>query len=308
MHTLDLIGATPLVEISSKLNTGYAQVLAKVEFFNPAGSVKDRVALSMIEAAERRGDLKPGSVVIEPTSGNTGVGLAMVSAVKGYKLILVMPESMSIERRRLAMAYGAKIVLTEASKGMKGSIDKANELKRSIPGSIVLQQFENQANPECHYRTTGPEIWQAASGKVDIFVAAVGTGGTFSGTGRYLKEQNPNIRLYAVEPKESAVLSGEEPNLHKIQGIGAGFIPKIMDISLMDGAIKVSYEESLLAARNLALTEGIFAGLSSGAALSAALRLSENQENKGKTIVTILPDTGQRYLSSGIVGDEISIS
>lgn len=308
MHTLDLIGATPLVEISSKLNTGYAQVLAKVEFFNPAGSVKDRVALSMIETAERRGDLKPGSVIIEPTSGNTGVGLAMVSAVKGYKLILVMPESMSIERRRLAMAYGAKIVLTEASKGMKGSIDKANELKRSIPGSIVLQQFENQANPECHYRTTGPEIWQAASGKVDIFVAAVGTGGTFSGTGRYLKEQNPNIKLYAVEPKESAVLSGEEPNLHKIQGIGAGFIPKIMDVSLMDGAIKVSYEESLLAARNLALTEGIFAGLSSGAALSAALRLSENQENKGKTIVTILPDTGQRYLSSGIVGDEISIS
>ncbi|MBO5642395.1 MAG: cysteine synthase A [Kiritimatiellae bacterium] len=304
MHILKLIGATPLIEISPKLNAGYARVLAKIEFFNPGGSVKDRVALSMIEAAEAGGKLQPGSVIIEPTSGNTGVGLAMVSAVKGYKLILVMPESMSIERRRLAMAYGAKIVLTESSKGMKGSIDKANELNRSIEGSVVLQQFENPANPESHYLTTGPEIWSGVSGKVDIFVAAVGTGGTFSGTGKYLKEQNPNIKLYAVEPEESAVLSGRQPGLHKIQGIGAGFIPKTMDVSLMDGVIKVSYERALLTARSLASREGIFAGISSGAALAAALSLSENPENKGKTIVTILPDTGERYLSSGIVAEE----
>lgn len=297
-NIIETIGNTPLVEISKKLNTGGAKVLAKVESFNPGGSAKDRIALEMVEAAERNGTLKLGATIIEPTSGNTGVGLALVSAIKGYHLILVMPDTMSIERRRLAASYGAEIVLTPGELGMKGSIDKANELKESTPNSVILQQFENPANPEAHYKTTGPEIWSDTDGNIDIFVATVGTGGTITGTGKFLKEKNPDIRIVAVEPDTSAVLSGGRPGLHKIQGIGAGFIPKVLDTSLLDEVMPASAEDSAAAARTVAAEEGILVGISSGAALWSALELSKRPENTGKTIVVILPDTGERYLST----------
>jgi cysteine synthase A len=297
-NILQTIGGSPLVEISNKLNQGKARILAKVEFFNPGGSVKDRVALSMVETAEKSGKLKPGATIIEPTSGNTGVGLALVSAVKGYHLILTMPETMSIERRKLAAAYGAEIVLTPGGEGMKGSIDKAEELHKSIPDSIILQQFENSANPYYHYRTTGPEIWDATNGNIAAFVAGVGTGGTITGTGRYLKEKNPDIKIVAIEPDTSAVLSGEEPGVHKLQGIGAGFIPKVMDKSILDEIIKVSADNAGNTARAVATNEGMLVGISSGASLWAALELAKRDEFEGETIVALLPDTGERYLST----------
>lgn len=295
---LETIGATPLVEVSPRMNKGGARVLAKVEFFNPGGSVKDRVAAKMVESAERDGTLKPGATIIEPTSGNTGVGLALVAAVKGYHLILTMPETMSVERRKLAAAYGAEIVLTPGAEGMQGAIDKANELKATIPGAVILQQFENAANPLSHRNSTGPEIWQDAEGKIDAFVAGVGTGGTLSGVGRYLKDKNPGIKVFAVEPDASAVLSGGEPGVHKLQGIGAGFVPKTLDVSVYDEVIKVSAEDAGRCARDLAAKEGLLVGISSGAACYAALALSSKPEWNGKTIVVLLPDTGERYLST----------
>lgn len=299
---LATIGKTKLVEISFRLNPGKGRILAKTESFNPGGSAKDRVAAAMIEAAEKSGALKKGATIIEPTSGNTGVGLALVSAVKGYRLILTMPETMSIERRRLAAAYGAEIVLTEADKGMGGAIRKAEELKASIPGSVILQQFENEANPDSHYRSTGPEIWQDAGGAVDALVAGVGTGGTITGAGRFLKEQNPHLKIVAVEPEESAVLSGGKPGLHKLQGIGAGFIPKILDVSILDEVVRVSADNAFATARALAEKEGILAGISSGAAMWAALKLADRSDFEGKTIAVVLPDTGERYLSSSLFG------
>jgi cysteine synthase A len=295
---LETIGATPLVEVSPRMNKGGARVLAKVEFFNPGGSVKDRVAAKMVESAERDGTLKPGATIIEPTSGNTGVGLALVAAVKGYHLILTMPDTMSIERRKLAAEYGAEIVLTPGAEGMQGAIDKANELKATIPGAVILQQFENAANPLSHRDSTGPEIWQDAEGKIDAFVAGVGTGGTLSGVGRYLKDKNPGIKVFAVEPDASAVLSGGEPGVHKLQGIGAGFVPKTLDVSVYDEVIKVSAEDAGQCARDLAAKEGLLVGISSGAACYAALALSSKPEWSGKTIVVLLPDTGERYLST----------
>ena len=295
---LQTIGGSPLVEISGKLNKGKARVLAKVEFFNPGGSVKDRIALAMVETAEKSGKLKPGATIIEPTSGNTGVGLALVAAVRGYHLILTMPETMSIERRKLAAAYGAEIVLTPGAAGMKGAIEKAEELRDSISGSVILQQFENPANPYFHYLTTGPEIWDATGGELAAFVAGVGTGGTITGTGRFLKEKNPDIKIVAVEPDTSAVLSGGEPGMHKLQGIGAGFVPKVMDVSVLDEVVKVSAEDAGSTARATAANEGMLVGISSGAALWAAIELSKRPEFEGKTIVALLPDTGERYLST----------
>jgi cysteine synthase A len=295
---LEKIGNSPLIEISSKLNESKARIVAKVEFFNPGGSVKDRIALAMIEDAEKSGSLKVGGTIIEPTSGNTGVGLALVSAVRGYKLILTMPETMSIERRKLAAAFGAEIVLTSGEEGMKGAIAKAGELHNTIPNSVILQQFENPANPEFHYRSTGPEIWSATGGEIAAFVACVGTGGTITGTGKFLKEQNPSIKIVAVEPDSSAVLSGKNPGPHKIQGIGAGFIPKVLDISVLDEIISVSAENAGAAARSAAEKDGLLVGISSGAALYAALELAKRKEFAGKTIVTLLPDTGERYLST----------
>ena len=294
---LEEIGKTPLVEISNKLNKGGARVLAKVEFFNPGGSAKDRIALAMVEDAEKRGLLKPGSTIVEPTSGNTGVGLALVSALKGYHLVLTMPETMSIERRRLAAAYGAEIVLTPGTDGMKGAIDKANEIA-STRGGIILQQFENPANAEAHYRTTGPEVWADTDGAVDAFVAGVGTGGTLTGTGRYLREKKPSVALYAVEPDTSPVLSQGKAGPHKLQGIGAGFVPKVLDTSLITKVIPVSAEDAGRVARAAAAQEGLLVGISSGAALHAALELAKTREYKGKTIVVLLPDTGERYLST----------
>ena len=301
-NILQTTGGSPLVEISRKLNKGKARILAKVEYFNPGGSVKDRVALSMIEAAEKDGTLKPGATIIEPTSGNTGVGLALVAAVKGYKLILTMPETMSIERRRLAAAYGAEIVLTPGDTGMKGSIEKAEEIRNSTPNAVILQQFENPANPDCHYRTTGPEIWDATGGEIAAFVAGVGTGGTFTGTGRFLTEKNPEIQLFAVEPDTSPVLSGGQPGPHMLQGIGAGFIPKVMDASLITETVKVTADDAGSTARALATEEGMLVGISSGAALWAALELSKRPAFEGRTIVAILPDTGERYLSTWLFG------
>ena len=301
-NILETMGRTPLVEISSKLNKGGAKVLAKIEFFNPGGSVKDRVAAAMVEAAEKAGTLKSGAAIIEPTSGNTGVGLALISAVKGYRLILTMPETMSVERRALAAAYGAEIVLTPGADGMKGAIAKAEALRDSIPGAVILQQFENPANPECHYRTTGPEIWEAAGGEIAAFVAGVGTGGTITGTGRYLREKNPEIKIVAVEPDTSSVISGGKPGPHKLQGIGAGFIPKILDVSLLSEVVRVSAENAGETARAAAAREGILVGISSGAALWAALELSKRREFAGKTIVALLPDTGERYLSTWLYG------
>jgi len=297
-NILEKVGGTPLVEISGKLNKGGAKVLAKVEFFNPGGSVKDRIALAMVEAAEKDGVLKPGATIIEPTSGNTGVGLALVSAVKGYHLILTMPETMSIERRKLAAAYGAEIVLTPGSAGMKGAIAKANELRDATPGAVILQQFENPANPAKHEATTGPEIWADTDGEVAAFVAGVGTGGTLSGVGRYLKSKNPAVKVFAVEPDTSPVLSEGKAGPHKIQGIGAGFVPKTLDTGVFDEVITASAENAGATARAAAANEGLLVGISSGAALWAALELSKRPEFAGKTIVALLPDTGERYLST----------
>ena len=297
-NILEKVGGTPLVEISSKLNKGGAKVLAKVEFFNPGGSVKDRIALAMVETAEKDGVLKPGATIIEPTSGNTGVGLALVSAVKGYHLILTMPETMSIERRKLAAAYGAEIVLTPGSAGMKGAIAKANELRDATPGAVILQQFENPANPDFHYRTTGPEVWDGTNGEVAAFVAGVGTGGTLSGVGHYLKSKNLAVKVFAVEPDTSPVLSEGKAGPHKIQGIGAGFVPKTLDTGVFDEVIKASADNAGATARAAAANEGLLVGISSGAALWAALELSKRPEFAGKTIVALLPDTGERYLST----------
>ncbi len=294
---LERVGNTPLVRIN-RLNRGGAEVDVKVEYFNPGSSVKDRIALGMIEAAEKQGLLKPGASIIEPTSGNTGIGLALVSAIKGYHLILTMPETMSIERRKLAAAYGAEIVLTDGAKGMKGAIEKALELQKALPGSFIPQQFENPANPEYHRTHTGPEIWRDTDGKVDAFVAGVGTGGTLTGVGEYLRSRNPSIKIFAVEPDTSPVLSGGKPGPHKIQGIGAGFVPKVMQLSLVDRVITVSVEHAGQTARAAAREEGLLVGISSGAALYAALELSKEPEFAGKRIVALLPDTGERYLST----------
>ena len=296
-NILETIGNTPLVRIN-KLNQGGAEVLAKVESFNPGSSVKDRAALVMIEAAEKAGLLKPGALIIEPTSGNTGIGLALASAVKGYHLILTMPDTMSIERRKLAAAYGAEIVLTEGAKGMTGAIEKAIELRDSNPGSFIPQQFENPANPESHKLSTGPEIWEDTEGKIDAFVAGVGTGGTLTGVGEYLLSKDPSVKIIAVEPETSAVLSGKPGGAHPLQGIGAGFIPKVVNTEIISEVIAVSGENAGKIARECAAQEGILIGISSGAALYAALELSKRPEYAGKRIVVLLPDCGERYLST----------
>lgn len=296
----ELIGRTPLLRLQ-RLEKQYglkAKLLAKVEGYNPAGSVKDRIAKAMLDDAEASGRLKTGSVIIEPTSGNTGIGLSAVAAVRGYRVIIVMPETMSVERRQLMRAYGAELVLTEGAKGMRGAIEKAQELASEIPDSFIPSQFENPANPTVHYNTTGPEIWQDTDGQVDIFVAGVGTGGTVTGTGRFLKEQNPQIKVVAVEPTESPVLAGGAPGAHKIQGIGAGFVPKVLDTEIYDEIASVSSEQAFAMGRELGRNEGILAGISSGAALVAAIQQAQKPENEGKTIVAILPDTGDRYLST----------
>ncbi len=295
-----LIGKTPLMELSNyqKENNLDAKIIAKLEFFNPAGSAKDRIAVKMIEDAEKKGLLKKGSVIIEPTSGNTGIGLASCAAAKGYKVILTMPETMSVERRMLLGAYGAEIVLTEGSKGMSGAIEKANELAKEHENSFIPSQFENEANPRAHYETTGPEIWQDMGGEVDIFVAGIGTGGTISGTGRYLKEKNPDIRIIGVEPSDSPLITKGASGAHKIQGIGANFIPKTFDKDICDEIMAIDAEDAFKAGRALARGEGILVGISSGAALHAAKILAAREENKGKNIVVLLPDTGERYLSS----------
>lgn len=297
---LELVGDTPMVELErlGRDAGAVARVVAKVELFNPAGSVKDRVALAMVERAEADGVLRPGATIIEPTSGNTGVGLALVSALKGYRLILTMPETMSVERRRLVAAYGAQVVLTPGAEGMKGAIARAQVLREEIPGSVILQQFENPANPARHYRTTAEEIWRDTEGGIDLFVAGVGTGGTVSGTGRRLKELNPAVRIAAVEPAASPVLSGGAPGAHKIQGIGAGFVPGNYDPSVVDLVVPVADDEAIATARLLASREGLLVGISSGAAAYAALQLAKREEYRGKTIVVLLPDTGERYLST----------
>ena len=296
----DLIGHTPLVELSkySKFRGVDTPIIGKVEYFNPGGSVKDRIALAMIEDAEKAGKLKPGATIIEPTSGNTGVGLALVAAVKGYRLILTMPETMSVERRSLVKAYGAQVKLTSGKDGMKGAIKVAEEFRDSIEGSIILGQFTNMANPRVHYLTTGPEVWSDTNGQVDIFVAGVGTGGTITGIGQYLKEQNPNVRIVAVEPTDSAVLSGGNSGPHKIQGIGAGFIPDTYNSAYIDEVFKVENDQAILTGRLLAQQEGLLVGISSGAAAFAATEIARRPENKGKQIVTLFPDTGERYLST----------
>ncbi len=296
----ELVGNTPLLELVSfgKQHAINAHLIGKLEYFNPLGSVKDRIALAMVEDAESKGVLKAGATIIEPTSGNTGVGLAFVAATKGYKLILTMPETMSLERRNLLKALGATLVLTSGTEGMKGAISKAEELNKEIANSVILQQFENQSNPAVHTRTTAEEIWRDTDGKVDLFVAGVGTGGTVSGVGKRLKELNPNIQIIAVEPTDSPVLSGGKPGPHKIQGIGAGFIPKTYDASVVDKVVPVANDEAIRTSRELAKTEGLLVGISSGAAVYAAKQLAELPENKGKNIVIILPDTGERYLST----------
>ena len=301
--SLELIGGTPILKLNrytEKAGIKDATILAKLEYLNPAGSVKDRIALAMIEDAEKKGLLKPGATIIEPTSGNTGIGLAAVAAAKGYHAILTLPDTMSIERRNLLKAYGAELVLTEGSKGMKGAIAKAEELKESIPGSIVLGQFVNPANPQVHRETTGPEIWEQTDGKVDIFVAGVGTGGTVTGVGEYLKSKNPDVKVVAVEPATSPVLSKGTPGPHKIQGIGAGFVPETLNTKVYDEVIAIENDDAFAEGREFAVSEGILVGISSGAALKAASILAARPENKGKTIVALLPDSGDRYLSTAL--------
>ena len=298
---LELVGKTPLLRASryaKNVGAEQADVLVKLEYLNPAGSVKDRIALAMIEDAEKKGILKEGSVIIEPTSGNTGIGLAAIAAAKGYRAILTMPETMSVERRNILKAYGAEIVLTEGSKGMKGAIAKAEELAKEIEGSFIPGQFDNPANPKVHYETTGPEIWRDTDGKVDAFVAGVGTGGTVTGTGKYLKEQNPDVKVVAVEPASSPVLSQGKAGAHKIQGIGAGFVPKVLDTAVYDEIITVENDDAFAASKELTKKEGILTGISSGAALYAALQLAQRPEFEGKTIVALLPDSGDRYYST----------
>ena len=303
---LELIGNTPLVKISryaKKAGVENATILAKLEYFNPAGSVKDRVALSMVEEAEKAGILKPGATIIEPTSGNTGIGLASVAASKGYRAILTLPDTMSVERRNLLAAYGAELVLTEGAKGMKGAIAKAEELKDSIPGAVILGQFDNPANPKVHKETTGPEIWDQTDGKVDIFVAGVGTGGTITGVGEYLKSKNPNVKVVAVEPATSPVLSKGTAGAHKIQGIGAGFVPSVLNTKIYDEILPIENEDAFTEGKAFAVSEGVLVGISSGAALKAASILAKRPENQGKNIVVLLPDTGDRYLSTPLFAD-----
>lgn len=301
----ELIGNTPLLELGNyeQAHGLHATILAKLEYFNPAGSVKDRIAKAMLDDAEAKGKLKKGAVIIEPTSGNTGIGLASVAAARGYRIILTMPETMSVERRTLLKAYGAELVLTEGAKGMKGAIAKAEELAKEIPNSFIPGQFVNPANPAVHYRTTGPEIWRDTDGKVDIFVAGVGTGGTLTGVGRYLKEQNPNVKIVAVEPATSPVLSKGIAGAHKIQGIGAGFVPDTLDTKVYDEIIPVENEDAFAAGREIARREGVLVGISSGAALHAATVLSQRPENKDKIIVALMPDTGDRYLSTALFSE-----
>ena len=300
-----LIGGTPLLELAhiEKQDGLKARVLVKLEYFNPAGSVKDRIAKAMIDDAEQRGALKPGSVIIEPTSGNTGIGLASVAAARGYRVIIVMPETMSVERRQLMKAYGAELVLTEGAKGMSGAIAKADELAKQIPDSFIPGQFVNPANPAVHYATTGPEVWADTDGKVDLFVAGVGTGGTLTGVGRYLKEQNPDVKVVAVEPASSPVLSKGVAGAHKIQGIGAGFVPDVLDTKIYDEIIAVENDDAFATGRRIGKTEGVLVGISSGAAVWAAIELAKRPENAGKTIVALLPDTGDRYLSTPMFAD-----
>ena len=301
----ELIGGTPLLELTNiaREQALQARVLVKLEYFNPGGSAKDRVALSMVNDAEKSGKLKPGGTIIEPTSGNTGIGLAAVAAARGYRVIITMPETMSVERRRLMTAYGAELVLTEGAKGMQGAIDKAEELAKATPNSFLAGQVVNPANPAAHYAATGPEIWADTDGQVDIFVAGVGTGGTITGVGRYLKERDPGVRVVAVEPKDSPVLSGGKPGPHGLQGIGAGFVPAVLDTAVYDEIIPVTTEEAYAAGRLLGRQEGVLVGVSSGAALHAALTLAKRPENKDKTIVALLPDTGERYLSTAMFQD-----
>lgn len=306
-RSTELIGRTPLLDASrfaKKEGVTDARILVKVEALNPSGSVKDRIALAMVEDAEKSGKLVPGGTIIEPTSGNTGIGIAAVAASKGYHAIIVLPDTMSVERRNLLKAYGAELLLTEGAKGMKGAIAKANELQEQTPGSVVLGQFDNPANPKIHEATTGPEIYEDTDGEVDAFIAGVGTGGTLSGTGKYLKSKKPSVRVIAVEPDTSAVLSGENPGPHKIQGIGAGFIPKVLDTAIYDEIIRVTNEDAFTYGRDFATTEGILVGISSGAALKAAVELAKRPEFKGKTIVALLPDSGDRYLSTALFSGE----
>ena len=299
----ELVGKTPILELGNyqkKEGVDNATIFAKLEYFNPAGSVKDRVALAMIEDAEEKGLLKPGATVIEPTSGNTGIGIASVAAAKGYKVVITIPETMSIERRNIIGIYGAQIVLTDGTKGMKGAIEKAEEINKNTPGSIILGQFDNEANPKAHYKTTGPEIWNDLDGNVDIFVAGVGTGGTVTGVGKFLKEKNPNVKVVAVEPESSPVLSEGKSGAHKIQGIGAGFVPNVLDTEIYDEVITVSNEDSFATGKKIAASEGVLVGISSGAALYAATQLAKREENKGKNIVVLLPDSGDRYYSTDL--------
>lgn len=299
----ELIGGTPILKLNNYAKDSQATILAKLELFNPAGSVKDRIAYRMIIDAEEKGTLKPGATIIEPTSGNTGIGLASVAASRGYKAILTLPDTMSVERRNLLKAYGAELVLTEGAKGMKGAIAKAEELKNEIPGSVILGQFTNQANPAAHFDTTGPEIWEQTDGKVDIFVAGVGTGGTLTGAGKYLKSKNPDIKIVAVEPATSPVLSKGTAGAHKIQGIGAGFVPETLDTSIYDEVLAIENEDAFTEGRAFAHSEGVLVGISSGAALKGARILAERPENKGKVIVALLPDNGDRYLSTALFSD-----
>ena len=300
-----LIGHTPLLELThiEKIHNLKAKLVAKLEYFNPAGSVKDRIAKAMIDDAEAKGILKPGSVIIEPTSGNTGIGLASVAAARGYRIIIVMPETMSVERRQIMKAYGAELVLTEGAKGMKGAIAKADELVQEIPGAFVAGQFVNPANPKAHYETTGPEIWADTDGRVDFFVAGVGTGGTITGTGKFLKEKNPAVQVVAVEPKSSAVLSTGVAGSHKIQGIGAGFVPDVLDTGIYDEIIAVDNDDAFAVGKEIGQREGVLVGISSGAAVWAAIEVAKRPENAGKTVVVLLPDTGDRYLSTPLFAD-----